>query len=332
MKARTIIVLLFIFLFLLGTDCIGQANDYPVKNTQRIDEFLNGSVQKNICQDVIIYPSKHKKQKTRSDHFVISYINNLSGGVVTETSADSLLAKLSKQKFSVKQFTNGLIKVKDISLNGNYLKAGLRLEFIDNILVRRKINLTTSTHAKCGMYDNSIMDFKLVKDVFIKEAKVLFTVAYEEIVSDTLYLTNLELLANKHREFRFNIPGTSPTTWIDDIFTKQYKAEQSCCYSALKASDDFMRLIKEEKYQTIMDLLYSPNYFTSVNAMEALIYLSSINKVELTSGIKDRITSLKSASFKITKQMAPDAFYNIDGYSSLGMTDEKVIIKYSSSM
>ena len=113
---------------------------------------------------------------------------------------------------------------------------------------------------------------------------------------------------------------------------KKYQTDETGDYSYDRATKDFVRLIKENKIAEVKDLLFSPNYVTSINAMESLIYLSSINKVQLTVAMNDRITEIKSGSFIILQQGSPDVFYSREGYKALNMTYEKVLKKYSSSM
>jgi hypothetical protein len=331
MKKSTIKIIILLFVVAVKANCFAQTNEYFTENTRRIDAYLNGPAKANICKGVITFPAKYKSSKVKSDAFITSFVNSIVDNKITESDADVRLKKIGKNA-SVKESLNGLIKVKDILLKGNYLRANIILEFIDNVTVRTKVTLTTVTHAKCGMYGNSMLDFKLIRDFFIKDAKMLFGVKYDEMIADTIYSANLTLLAEKRKDYRFNIPGTGSENWINEIFIKQYQTDSSGAYNYSKPPKDFINLIKENKIAEVKDLLFSPNYVTSVNAMESLLYLSSVNKVQLTMELNERIAQVKNGSFIIMQQGAPDVFYKREGYKDLQMTDERVVKKYSSSM
>jgi hypothetical protein len=331
MKKNTIKILIVIVLVGENIICVGQSTEYSTENTKRIDAYLNGPAKANICDGVIAFPTKYDLSKAKSDAFITSFINTTSNINFTDNDADVLLKKIAK-KASIKESLNGLIKVKNILLKGNYLRANIILEFIDNITVRTKVTLTTVTHAKCGMNGNSMLDFKILRDFFIKDAKMLFNVKYDEMIADTIYSDNLTLLTSKRKEYKFNIPGTSSENWVNNIFIKQYQADSSGFYNYSKAPKDFVKLIKENEISVIKDLLFSPNYFVSINAMEALLYLSSVNKVKLTTELNDKIIRIKNGAFRFLSQGAPDVFYIREGYKDLQMTDEKVFKKYSLSM
>lgn len=330
MKKNTIKILIVLVVVAAKTNCFAQSNEYFAENTKRIEAYLNRPAKANICEGVINFPSKYKPSKVKSDAFITSFVNSIDNKF-TDNDSDMQLKKIGK-KILVKESLNGLIKIKNILLKGNYLRANIVIEFIDNVTVRSKVTLTTVTHAKCGEYGNLMMDFKLVSDFFLQDAKMLFGVKYDEMVADTIYSDNLALLAVNRKDYKFNIPGTDSESWVNDVFIKQYQADSSGSYNYSKAPKDFVKLIKENKISVVKDLLFSPNYFVSVNAMEALLYLSSVNKVQLTKDLNDRIAEIKKQPFIILQQGAPDVFYNREGYKDLQMTDERVIKKYSSSM
>ena len=330
MKKSIIKILIVLVGVAENTDSVAQSNEYFAENTKRIDAFLNGPVKANICEGVITFPAKYNPSKVKSDAFITSFINSTSNNKCTDSDSDVLLKKIGK-KASIKESLNGIIKVKNILVKGNYLRANIILEFIDNVSVRTKVTLTTVSHAKCGMNGNSMLDFKIVRD-FMKDTRMLFGVKYDEMIADTIYSDNLTLSASKRKDYKFNIPGTASESWVNDIFIRQYQADSSGFYNYSKAPKDFIKLIQENEISIIKNLLFSPNYFVSVNAMEALLYLSSVNKVQLTTELNDKINQIKNGSFKFLSQGAPDVFYIREGYKDLQMTDEKVFKKYSLSM
>lgn len=332
MKESTSKILIILFFIVAHLNGYAQSNDYYTENVRRIDAYANGPIKIYNCEGGMTFPSKYKSSKVKSDAFVVSFINSVIDSKITGNDIDVRLKKAGEKKaVVVKKSINGLIETREILLKGNYLRANIIVGFIDNVIVRSKVRLVTTTHGNCGSYGH-LLDFKVIKDFFIKDVKMLFNVEYDEMTSDTIYSGSLTSLAEKRKDYKFNIPGSSTESWINEIFTKQYYSDSTGAYNYTKAPPYFIKLIKENKIVEVKDLLFSPNYVTSVNAMEALIYLSSVSKVQLTTELNDRITQIKNGSFIIMQQGAPDVFYTRKGYGELQTTDERVTKKYSSSM
>lgn len=326
---RIIALLFFITVNLSG---FAQANDYYTENVRRIDACINGPIKVYNCEGGMVFPAKYKASKIKSDLTIMSFINSLFDKETIKTDVEKEISKVRKKSMRLVESVDGLIESDDITVLGKYLWVNVRFDFIDNVLVRSKVTLKTNTHGKCGSYVN-LLDYKLIKDFIIKDAKILFEIGYDYyITSDTTYLANLMLLAENRKDYKFSIPGKGNEDWINEIFTKQYQTDETGAYNYSQAPKDFVRLIKENKIAEVKDLLFSPSYTTSVNAMEALIYLSSISKVQLTTELNERITQIKNGSFVIMQQGSPDVFYTRKGYGELQTTDERVIKKYSSSM
>lgn len=331
MKINIFKILPLLSIVITGIESFAQSNDYYAENVKRIDAYINGPINQYSCEGGMIFPAKYKASKVRSDLRMMSFVNSLFNDKTIKPDAEKRISEVRKKEIPVRKTVNGLIESDDITMLGKYLWVNAKFDFIDNVLVRSKVTLRTTTHAKCGSHTH-LLDFKAVRDFFIKDAKMLFGVGYDEITSDTIYSGNLASLAEKRNGYKFNIPGSSVEGWINEIFTKQYQADSAGAYNYTKAPKSFVMLIKENKTEVIKDLLFSPNYVTSVNAMEALLYLASIGKLQLSAELNDRITQIKNDSFTIMQQGAPDVFYKREGYKELQMTDERVIKKYSSSM
>jgi hypothetical protein len=326
---KVIIIFFFITTHLNG---LAQSNDYYSENVRRIDAYTNGPIKAYNCEGGMTFPVKYKASKVRSDLRIMSFVNNLFNNKTFKPDVEKEIKKVRKKEIPIRKSVNGLIESDDITILGKYLWVNVKFDFIEDVLVRSKVTMRTTTHGKCGSYTR-LLDFKVIRDFFIKDAKMLFTVGYDdEITSDTIYSGNLALLAGQRKDYKFSIPSSSTESWINEIIVKQYQTDRAGAYNYSQAPKDFVRLIKENKIAEVKDLLFSPSYTTSINAMEALIYLSSISKVQLTTELNDRITQIKNGSFIIMQQGAPDVFYRREGYKALNMTDEKVIKKYSLSM
>ena len=331
MKVNTFKILTLLAVVVSGVECLAQSGDYYNENLRRIDAYVNGPIKAYNCEEGMIFPAKYKASKVRSDLNIMSFINSLFSDKTIKSDVETRIGKVKKKSIRKVKSVNGLIESYDITMLGKYLRVNTKFDFIDNVLVRSKVTLRTTTHGTCGSHTH-LLDFKVVRDFFIKDAKVLFEVGYDEVTSDTIYSGNLASLAKKRDDYKFNIPGSATEGWVNELFTKQYQTDSSGVYGYSQAPKSFARLIKENKTSVIEDLLYSPNYMTSVNAMEALIYLASIGRIKLTPEVNSRIAQIKNGAFIIMQQGAPDVLYRREGYKELQMTDEKVIQKYSSSL
>jgi hypothetical protein len=332
MKINIFKVLALLSVVITRIECFAQSDDYYNENIRRIDAYINGPLKTYSCKDGMTFPAKYKKSKIKSDLSIMSFINSLFNSKTAKPDIEKKISTVRKKSMRLVESVNGLIESDDITILGKYLWVNVKLDFIDNVLVRSKVSLRTTTHGKCGSYIN-LPDFKVVRNFFIKDSKMLFIIGYEdEITSDTIYSGNLASLAERRNGYKFNIPSSNVEGWINEIFTKQYQTDRADVYNYTKPPKDFVRLVKETRTEVIKDLLYSPNYITSVHAMEALLYLASLGKLQLSVELNDRITQIKNGSFTIMQQGAPDVFYKREGYKELQMTDERVIKKYSSSM
>jgi len=332
MKRRFIQISLTVVSSLSLFTTYAQSNGHFAENVKRIESYVGGPVKTNICDGKISFPAKYEKQKVEEDSFIASFIQNAVNCTGTEHKIDQLLTKISKSKKWIKEFTNGQIKIKEIVLKGNYLRVPILLEFVDKVIVRMKVTLQTSTHAKCGDYENNMIDFKLIKDYYLLHLPLLFTIEYDEMVGDSIYIANLHSLAKKREDIRFNIPGSHSEKWVNDIFRKQYQADSLSAYNSTSAPSDFVNLISQQKWSEIEDLLFSPNYLVSVNAMEAMIYLASVNKIVLTKEVQEKMNKIKTGPSKFRSRSGHDVYYTMNGYKDLQTTDNHVIKKYASSL
>ena len=332
MKTIFFKIILFSFGAVPCLQCLSQQNEYVAENTRRINEFITGPSISRHCEGDLIWPKKYKRSAIRADRSIVSFINSVSVNSGTENDIDRHLKKLSKKRFSIEQSSNGLIKSKDVRINGKYLKANLRMELINSQIVRSKIVLSSSIHPTCPGYSIWMVDYKLLKDFFLKDINRLFLIGYEQMTSDTIFLSNLNSLATKFPDYKFNIPSLEIVNSMNNLFVSQYQTDSFYLYSKTKPPEDFVELIKENKISIIKDLLYSPNYFVSINAMEALIYLSSVSKIQLSPDLIEKINQLKNATFGIMTQSTPDVFVSRQGYKDLRIKDEDVIKKYTSSL
>jgi len=331
LKIFNLKILFFISAIIPAIESFTQSFNYYRENLNRIDEYINGPLKLYSCEEGMTFPNTYNGSKIRSDLRMITFVNTLFNDRTTKADVDNGIIRIRKKAVPIVKSFNGLIESYDFTVLGKYLWINVKLDFIDSVLVRSKVTLRTTTQGKCGSHDH-LLDFKVVRDFFIREANMVYTVGYDEMTSDTIYSTNLVSLAQKRIAYKFNIPGSNVESWINEIFIKQYQVDSADVYNYMKAPSSFVMLIKENKTDIIKDLLFSPNYVTSLNAMEALLFLASTRQVQLSSELIDRITQIKNGSSLIMQQGAPDVYYKRKGYKDLQMTDERVIKKYNLSM
>ncbi len=317
---------------LIPFSCFAQSNNNYDNNIKRIDEYINGPIKTYSCEGGIVFPVKYKSSKINSDTYIISLTNNLVGSKINNNDLISQIKKAGKKKAVItRQSINGLVHTKEVLLKGSYLRVNIILGFIDDVLVRRKVRLTTTTHGQCGSHGD-LLDFKLIKDFFIKKVDLLFNIEYDEMTSDTIYFDNLESLAKQHTDYRFNLPASHNDDWLRELFIKQYQSDSIAAYSYSQPPNTFVKLIKEGKIEILTTLLFSPNYVFAIHAMESLIYLDSQGEFEITPVLRDRINKIKNQSYIILQIASPDLFYKREGYKALKMNDELIIKKYKASM
>lgn len=150
--------------------------------------------------------------------------------------------------------------------------------------------------------------------------------------SDVFLESKLRIAAEKHEGFIFNFSFDANEDSYNRILRNQFNGDSSCCYSYSKANTYFVMLINAGKLALVKDLLYSPNYFYSINEMEALLYLSYIKKIVITDEMWQKMDSLKAGGSEITIQKSSDVFATVNGYKELNTTEDEVVKKYKNSL
>lgn len=332
MKINIKIFLLGFSIYFYVPNSNAQLNEYSDLNNQLINLYLAGPIKGNVCQNLLKFPEKYNKRKVKFDSRFIPFINLINSNKLTRIGdIHFFVRKIGKSALIIDQEKNGIINSEQILLKGKYLRVNIYVSYIDSVLIRSKSMISTSSHGICGDY-STLLDYNYIKNFFISYFAFRLTPGFDFLTADTIYSENLKLLAERQNEYQFNIPGSNTEKWINDIFEKQYQSDSSEVYKYHSPPESFQKLIREGKLKEIKSLLFSPNYIISVNAMEAILYLAHIKKVELTPEIVNKINQIKEAPFIILQLGAPDVFYKRRGYKELNMTDEMIIRKYSLSM
>jgi hypothetical protein len=301
------------------------------KNLQYLDS-VESTMRTFMCNGILEYPDKHTMKKLSDDLAVIKVLNNI-------LDADFNEAKLAEIK-SVKKVRiindekkNGLIKINKLIIIGNYLRAELTIEGIDDYVFRKKCLLTTTTAGRCDPSGWKVLDFKLLKEKVIKEMNFPVKIFDNRYVkADDFSAQNIQMVSHSYPDYKFNTPEPGSKDWIDKVFYKQYNSDSTGYYSYVQAPKDFVALIQNDRLDIIKSLLFSPNYFYAVNATEALIYLSSVNKVVLDDALKLKMTSVKQQKMAITVQRTYDSFATYKDYETMGLTEGRIVAKYQNTL
>lgn len=283
----------------------------------------------NFCNKVISYPDRYSKKEVNIDASVIYLLNDISQDSYTETALNISVKRQKKIRISKVEKYNGLIKVIEVIINGRNLRAEATIESINGFIYRKFFSLSTNTNGRCGSSAFRILDFKLLRNFYLGKIDFLINYSYNTLTWVNLNINQLEVSEKKYVDYKFNIPkAQDKDNWLQVIFSNQYNSDSSCCYSYIKGNKTFIELIKAERIDLIKDMLYSPNYFYAVNAMEAIIYLSSINKITLDEPMRKKIESIKKGTYPITIRKTEDLFTTVNGYNEINTSDNAVIKKY----
>lgn len=330
MKIKNVFKVILLLISVGYINTVLSQTAFSEQNSKYIDS-VEYAIKHIWCNDLLTYPAEYKKKKIQSDMKIVEIVNHIFKKDFTAGSLDEELVKVQKLKVSRSETKNGLIKVISIIVTGNYLRTELTLECIDELVIRKKSLLFSNSRGKCPRLGYTI-DFNLIKRYFIRELDFLIRVWDNEyFVATDFNLDNIKIASGKHNEFTFNIPGSASDEWVNKILYNQYNSDSSCCYLYSKANKNFVELIRHDKIKVIKDLLFSPNYFYSVHAMEALIYLASINKIVIDDAMKERIATIKQSNYNISVKRTDDVFGTVIGYNALSVTDAGVVQKYKNA-
>jgi hypothetical protein len=320
----------FVFSLIITLAC--NAQDSKQDDNLKYIDSVEKEIKIHLCNDKIAYPIKYNKKGIKSDKEIIYFLNKMFKEDFTPIAFDNELSKLKKSRKSNEEKVNGLLRVNHLILNGNYLRVEARIEFIDNVIHRKYFTLSTTTNGRCGESNFRVLDFKLLKEYFLRD--IDFNIFYKNtLIESTKFSVNkIEVAAKKYTDYSFNIPEINKSDIISNILLNQYNSDSSCCYSFLKANKIFVKLIKEDKVDIIRSLLFSPNYFYSINAMEVIMYLNSINKITIDDKMKEKINAIKNGTYQLTIQRSEDSFMTVKGYKEIKTTDEAVIMKIKNSI
>jgi len=312
----------------------GQSINVREKNIVYIDSFRH-VIETAFCQGDSIHPKVYDRREINKVLSILNIIDFLSKGKLTTVEVDSAFSKIKFGAVYKSNDCNGLLQTVEAKVTVKYLSANVKFVYIDNLLISIKIVLTPHTLIRCDKYGGTLLDFNVLRDIYARNINSLIRIVdMSYILIKKLDLDNLVKASNFHKDYQFfsEYLSNSGKDWTNNLFLKIYDPDSSCCYSYSKGQEDMIRLIRERRYDLIRDMAFSPNYFYAVNAMEGIIYLVALRKLQIDDRLKDRIERIKNDSCKLFVKRSPDVLGPVNGYKAINSSDEAVVRKYESSL
>ena len=307
-------------------------------SVQAHNAYIMDSLQMEVltvwCQGKIDSPQTYNHRKTRQLTDLLQTMSTLYDDSLTR---NTLAARL-------KRFREGNISVDTVNLGGlsiitvyveleRYLRAKLQFSCIGDYVVAQRYELQPVTLTWCSDHAIGFFDFNFCRAVYAEN--ISFPLRYTR--NDYFYSVRLSPV--NRRAAAADWPQYALYLSLDstgDPHTDRLLAESYFVWNWDTYRDDrpdhrFLELARSANKSVLTGMLYSPNYYYAVNAMEALIYLAASQQLTLDADVLRRIDQLKNATSPIRSQHS-DVVYRRNGYADLKISDEQVIAKYRTAL
>lgn len=334
MKLRSVLALFVSIVAMIGS-VMAQSSKYAVRNVRYVDS-IKQVVDSVICKKGLSYPSTHNTSEIGKVRSIIHAVNFFLNHDLSEGRIDSVVATLRAVKTKKSAARNGLVHLLTIDLSTEYLHSKLAFDFLGDILVCRKFTLHPYTRVRCAKYGWDYPDFWLLDTLYARQIDYpIRLIDWEDLLLDKLDTASLRWASQLYTNYRFGLGYFIPAVAGDQVggfLRSQYDPDSSCCYSQDVADRRFVQLIRDGRMDVIRDVLFSPNYFFAINAMEAMVYLSETGKMTVSDAERARMELLKSDTSQIVMDHS-DVRYILRGYKELGqVTPQTVVAKYKQTM
>lgn len=315
-----IFVLLFTFFCVSSLQLNSQSNLDSSDNFKHWDIGVKRIIEK--CETVDSF-SKYTKRSQRDGILFAKTINPLFD-------PDNLRINYGWFKKARKRIVadvNGGLKISRAKYISDNLIVEVVSESIENLIVRRKLSMTTKSNLECDHFD--LPDFKFLDIIGINDISLPWEITMDGVSHDTVYLKQLNKLAENNLVVKEVLPSIAMDGESNKILVDQFKSETIDSYDFLNPPSIFVSLVKSNQVELLQILLYSPNYYYAINSMEALIFLESKELIQLSPKEQIRISDIKSANQSILKKMSYDSYIKVSNYRELRVGDNDIIRKYS---
>jgi len=324
-----------IILVSLSLACVTGVHAQTPEMQQMNKTYLDSAeavIRDVFCKGQVQYASHYSKRFIRRALAMVQVMNDISTDDFRLENLDRILHKLRTHARKEIETPQGEVKALVIHASTDNFPVKIRLKVIDGLIVGKDYYIDQKARCNCGGVPQSMQDFPLMKRLLAEHAvfPVKIMDRNDHLYFRKLVYPNLTLLANSRREYRFVYDLKDEDKWTNRLLEEQYIYDR-LIYNPERPDEGFAKLISKGKDRLIMHLLYSPNYFYAVNAMESLIYLESIGRVTIDDSLKARIKAIKEANYPILSAVT-DVIYTREGYKNAYMNDSRVIEKYARSL
>jgi len=308
---------LFIALSLIYCFCLTSI--YGQSQINEYNKKLLDSAKKELRKACEFYKSTKQptNKQIKADKRVIKFFNNFYNN---DLSLDSIKLKLNpffnyKWDFETANLGGCIQYYTQIPSEGN-LRAFISITTFDNEIVYKSLSFETNTKNTCLF--NKDIDY--IDKFVIPRASfpIEFCIYCMETISDTIYSEKFNRLKTSNYKI---LPEKSSNylqraTWYRNSIYKMDYVEATIKY-----------IVNNNEIDTLYKLLYSPNHILAINAMEALIFLESENKIVLTADVQHKMQEIKNSEILISWQYS-DVVKHGTPYYQLKVSKQKIIVKF----
>jgi hypothetical protein len=226
----------------------------------------------------------------------------------------------------------GLMHEVVYTMYDHYLGVKLHFTFLDGRILARRFEIGPQTLRRCKDRSQSFPDMEYLARVY---APILdFPLRYNPwdcFFSERLSPDAIRRTAIAHPDYRFDLPGNSLSAAVNQMLAGQYFLTQWDHLHEEYPSSEFVDLVRAGDTHTLIGLLYSPNYFYAVSAMQSLVFLDTRGKIQLSPEISQQIGRVRNAHFQICFQRS-DVLYTHDSYSEIKLKDDWFIRQFETAL
>lgn len=298
-------------------------------NVKRVDGIIK--VIRAFCDS--IKPVQVSERNIKFDRKNILYVNKLFNSVTS----DKAFARETKkndliQTSSLNAGVIGFREYKFYPPNG-YLDMSIVLTVIDDNIVYKRINIQSPLKRKCAADDRPIpfFDYMYLQKEMVPliDFPIKNCTNCDSLKVDTLYQAVFDKMAKKYPAYKFaSIGTTEPIKLL--IFNNTYL--QVSTYNNKGVPDLMAQLIKLQEYDTIKNLLYSPNQLIAINAYEALVYLKSKVQLPIDAPTGAKMKEILNSSTQIPVFCGRDCKPTNFAYNTLKVKESDIIEKYQTAV
>lgn len=202
------------------------------------------------------------------------------------------------------------------------MKAEILLIVINDLILYKRIRFETKRYTSCfdpPTFGVSYYDVKYLEERCLK--LIDFPMSLEKwqfISAERSFSENLHQLRAKG--YRFNMDSAKR---LEDLIFFQ-----STLYDFNNPSWIVKDLYKNNKVDSLVELLYNPNHIVALNAREALLALNKIKNTQLSSDIVTKMDIIQNSDIKISWQFSDVGYHEKKTYKELNLSENRILQKY----